>query len=133
MKVALGLISSIVMPFLEVQCMLRHRRRVQFAILLWAAGFIFFMSATMLGLIDLALQYDAQGFVTWTAILSVATLFITLAVLSFALAKVIFPKPNLSAVSLLRFADDPEFSRQESRHPRGDSGIDQFPQPGLSH
>jgi hypothetical protein len=106
MKIVLSLLSAAAVGLLvaanhsasliEAKTLLQKRRRVIWSVLIGAAGFFLVMSAVLLGVIDLALQYEAQGFVLWNAVLSVAAGFITIGALAFVVAKVVFPKPDLA-------------------------------------
>lgn len=90
-------------PLLQAKAIYENRKRVLFSAVLLAAGFTFFMSAFILAAVDIALQWEVQGFVVLEAVLVVAGGFAVLAVMSLVLAKLVFPKPNVS-LSEINFA-----------------------------
>lgn len=102
MKVAIGVISSAVMALymaysnmsslLELKNLFENRRRVLLTVILGAAGFIFVMAAILVGSIEMALQHEAQGFILWNAILSVATGFLVVGSICAIAGAKIFPK-----------------------------------------
>jgi signal transduction histidine kinase len=109
MKVAVTLISGVCMglfmafngltPMLQAKAIFENRRRVVLSGVLAGAGFMLFMAAFILACIDLALQWEVQGFIVWEAILTVSTGFAVLAVLCWIGAKVAFPKPQPNALA----------------------------------
>jgi len=111
MKVAVTVISGVCMgllmafnglnPLLQAKAIYENRKRVIFSATLMAAAFMLFMAAFILASIDLALQWEVQGFIIWEAILTVAAGFAVLAVISFVTAKLIFPKPKDDMFSML--------------------------------
>ncbi len=115
MKVVVSIVSSLIagwvmayngfVPFIELKTILENRRRVMFSVLALAVGFVFVMAFVLLGVIEAALQYEAQGFVLWNALLSVATGFFVLGLFSFILAKVLWPKPQADLGGLLKGLD----------------------------
>jgi hypothetical protein len=82
MKMLATIVSSLVMglvmamsgfsPLLEAQRLLANKRRIFNALLLGITGFIFMIAGFITGLIEAALQYEAQGFVFWSALFTVA-------------------------------------------------------------
>lgn len=95
MKVAISLISSLLIGVM-VKDVVDNRRRLIASILLGCTGFIFLMAGTLLGSVNLAMQYDAQEFVLWNTILGLASIFAGVGVLCALTAKWIFPKPNIA-------------------------------------
>lgn len=94
MKVALTLIGSLLTGFL-LKDIFAARRRVIASVVLGATSFVLVMASVLLGLIDLALQFEAQGFILWNAMLGVATLLLALGIGAAFASKAVFPKPKL--------------------------------------
>jgi hypothetical protein len=85
-------------PFFELQKILEGRKKFLWSVIFGAVSFVFLMAGILIGLIDAALQYGAQGFVFWDMLLALS---LGLAVGSavFALiAKRIMPHPEKSEV-----------------------------------
>lgn len=91
--------------------------RTLIALVLGAAGFMLFMAGIMLATIDLALQYEVQGFFIWEAILTVATGFVFAGLIAAGFASLIYYGVR---------ARDPRM-----QHARGDLALDA--QVGLAH
>ncbi len=84
----------------ELQNLLVNRRRIFYSILAGAFSVPFFFAAIITAAIEAGLQYDAQGFVMWSALFSVASAFGAVAVASLILARALFPKPVPPQVNL---------------------------------
>ncbi len=152
MNIVSTLINGFVLvrPVLEVKAMYENRGRVVASFIFAAAAFVFFMSGILMGIIELVLQYDDQGFVLWSVMLGIATLFFVLGAICALGAKIIFPKPPLVATPRLqdvihqilqalaeRYPAPPSQGEDVSvreamnerekvkHHPRGDFNLDQ--------
>jgi hypothetical protein len=88
-------------PLIEAKTVWDHRGRVVFSALLGMASFTFVMAAVILGTIDLALQYEVQGFILWEMILTVASGFLAAGLICALSAKLVFPRPKPSALAFL--------------------------------
>lgn len=93
MKVALTLIGSLLAGFL-LKDIFEARRKLVASLVLGATAFFLVLASVLLGIIDMALQYEAQGFILWNAILGVATLLLVSAVVCALTARAVFPKPQ---------------------------------------
>ncbi len=111
MKVAITIVSGLCVgllmafngltPLLEAKAVFEQRRRLMFSAFLGMAAFTFVMAAVILGTIDLALQYEVQGFILWEMVLSVAVGFLVAGAVCGIAAKLVFPKAKPSALALL--------------------------------
>lgn len=105
MKVIISVISSLVVglimgasnysPLIELQRLLEARKKVLYAIMLGATAFVFVMTAVILSSIEVAQQYEAQGFLMWNAMLTLSAIFLGVGIFSGAMAKVVFPEPKI--------------------------------------
>ena len=81
-------------PLLQAKAIYENRKRVLFSGALLAAGFTLFMTAFILATVDIALQWEVQGFIVFESILAAAAGFAGLAIICLVMAKLIFPKPK---------------------------------------
>lgn len=88
-------------PLIQAKTVWDHRRRVVVSALLGMVGFTFVMAAVILGTVDLALQYEAQGFVLWEMMLTVSAGFFAAGIACALSAMAVFPKPKVSAFQFL--------------------------------
>lgn len=88
-------------PLIEAKTVWDHRRRVVISALLGMASFTFVMAAVILGTIDLALQYEVQGFILWEMVLTVSAGFLAAGLVCAISAMAVFPRPKASALAFL--------------------------------
>lgn len=84
-------------PFGELRQLYINKHKIFISGALFAAAIVFALAAFMIALIEGALQYDAQGFVMWSALFAVALLFCGLGVVAFFVARTINPLRVLGA------------------------------------
>jgi hypothetical protein len=76
---------------MELQRLLINRRKVLYSMMLGATAFIFVLSCIILTSIECALQFQNQGFIGWTPLLTVAASFFVVGLIFALTAKTIFP------------------------------------------
>lgn len=117
MKLVISVISSLVAglflgasgfsPLMELQRLFEARKKVLWAIILGATAFVFGITAVIMASIEVALQYEAQGFLMWSAMLTLSAIFLTLGIICAASAKGVFPEPRLqSGFNLANLGDN---------------------------
>lgn len=79
-------------PFHELQHFIQYKNRYISALIFSAIGFVFIMSGLLIGLIEVALQYEAQGFIFWTALFTLASALVILGGLSVIVGRLVIPK-----------------------------------------
>lgn len=101
--VGLALASDNFSPIHELQYLLANKRRIIYSVFFSATGFVFAMTAIVIAVIEGALQYDAQGFVMWSALFSAAIWLAAAAVISWIGSRLVLPVRPAQAESI--FAD----------------------------
>lgn len=96
-------------PLAEFQRFVDNKKRIFYALLIGTSGFIFMVGGFFLAIIEAALQYEAQGFLFWTALFTLATGLLLSGLLFVLVAKVTMPQILPSRVSL-DFLNNPQFN-----------------------
>lgn len=99
MKLLSAVISGLVLarPLMEIKTIYQKRGRVAVSIALAAGAFAFLMTSLVLGTMEFVLQYEAQGFVLWSVMFTLAVIYFCFAVLTAILSAATFPKPEYVA------------------------------------
>lgn len=163
MKLLSALVGGLVLarPVLEIKAIYENKARVVVSIGLALAAMGFFMTSFILCIMEIVLQYDAQGFVLWSPMFTIAVLFSCFATAAILGAKAVFPKPQDSIAPQLqvlmhnilqgmanqfpastevpntRAERESKEVAQEREHlrqqPRGDINYDQLGSPAFTH
>ena len=107
-------------PVMQIKSIFEHRGRVLVSVLLGSAAFVLFMTSFVLGTAEIVLQYDAQGFVIWSPLLTLSALYLLFCAIAAISSAAVFPKPEISVA--------PQF--QEIIHKLLQSLANQYPPPG---
>lgn len=101
MKLIVSIISSLLVgltlgasnfsPLMELQRFLEHRKKVLYTAVLAMTAFIFLIASVILASIEGALQYQVQGSVMWTPLMTVAAAFLGFSAICGIVAKSIYP------------------------------------------
>lgn len=96
MKILSAFVSGLVLarPVLEIKALYENKARVVASIGLALAALGLFMTSFIVCIMEFVLQYDAQGFVLWSPMFTVAMVFFCIATAATFGAKAIFPKPQ---------------------------------------
>ena len=91
-----ALLSGFVLakPVMEIRTIYDNRGRTLASMALAGAAFGFVMTALVIATMEMVLQYDSQGFVQWSVMLTLASIFVLFAVALAWAAKATFPKPR---------------------------------------
>jgi hypothetical protein len=89
--VGLSLASSNFSPIQELQHFLLNKKRIFYSLGLALTGYLLLFSALIISLVEGALQYDAQGFLIWSALFAVASVLGLAGLISVGLAKLLVP------------------------------------------
>jgi hypothetical protein len=104
--VGLSLATANFSPLHELQHFLGNKRRILYAAILAAAGFVFMMAAILLGTVEAVLQYDAQGFILWSPLFMVTAWFACAGIFVLAAARLTLPVRTITpAAHMFPFAE----------------------------
>jgi hypothetical protein len=162
MSISSAVYSGVVLakPVMEARALYEKRGRALAAMACGIAAYSFFMTALVVATMDVVLQLDARGFVTWSAFSTAAATFVVFAAVLGVVTVAVFPKPapavklpvqelaQLALQTLSRHLSDAasvskETAREESEveaerekvsnRARGDLDLDQMPTPAFTH
>ena len=100
LMVGLSMASSHFSPIQELQHFLTNKKKIFVAAGIAVIGFIFLIAGFIISLVEAALQYDAQGFVVWSALFVVATGLAVMGAFSLLFAKLLIPVRPIQQESL---------------------------------
>jgi hypothetical protein len=89
--VGLSLASSNFSPIHELQHFLTNKRRIFYSLGIAVTGYLLVFTGLVLSLVEWALQFDAQGFVMWSSLFSVAFGLALTGIFSVVIAKLMVP------------------------------------------
>lgn len=95
--VGLQMVAANYSPIQEIHHFLENKRRILLTAISSAAGFVFIMAAILLGTVEAALQYDAQGFILWSPIFTAVTWFFGAGIFSCLVARLALPVKSVPA------------------------------------
>jgi hypothetical protein len=99
--VGLSLASTNFSPIHDLHNFLVNRRRIFGSLAVAGVGFVFLMSGLLIGLVEGALQFDAQGFLMWSSLFGVAAGLGGVGLFSVLMARITFPAPVVVHQSFL--------------------------------
>ena len=89
--VVVGLIVASSKPFAEFQQLVTNKKRLVYSAIFGLTAFVFVMAGIISGAIEAALQFEVQGFVFWSALMTVSAAFLGCGVMFAVIAKLTLP------------------------------------------
>src|SRR4051812_43739563 len=89
--VGLSLASSNFSPIQELQHFLTNKRRIFYSLGIAITGYLLLLTGFVISLVEAALQADAQGFVMWSSLFTVAAGLACAGIASIVIAKLMVP------------------------------------------
>ena len=101
LMVGLSMASTNFSPLHELQHFLLNKKRIFISAGVAVIGFLFIFAGLLIGLVEAALQYDAQGFVMWTSLFTVGAGLGLAGLFFFLISRMLLPPTLVVQQSLL--------------------------------